>query len=355
MISPFGLYYYSFYGFPLRALSQYKLGSFLTGFFLPHFTRTSSPLISLLQGMGWPLLWVGLVLFTMGFIQIYGSKFISVLNREKRYAGPVDSWLYGNVRHPQYVALAVAGLGALLVWPRFLVLFSYVTMFFLYYSLARFEEHRCSMKFGEEYRQYLDNTNMFLPFKIYFPSLEDLIPSRNVRVCIYVSLYSMAILASFGIGERLKKHTVESISAIYLPETAIVSPARLEPTELEDAFRLATNNPNVKTALNRDDTPASWLVYVVPKQWYIPELPLGIISSRIPHKSPRDFNRNQLSVLFTKPLSHAQPTGGKEILLSAYGFRPVVAAEIDLAENNVLKVTHPPATLAWGKIPTPLL
>ncbi len=355
MISPFGLYYYSFYGFPLRALTQYKWGSFLAGFFLPHFSYTSSPVISVLQGLAWPLLWLGLVLFAIGFVQIYGSKLVSVLNRGQRDARPVNSWLYGNVRHPQYLALAIAGLGALLVWPRFLVLFSYVTMLFLYYLLARFEERRCIMKFGKEYKQYLENTNMFLPFKIDFPSVETWISSRNLRICIYVSLYAMAILVSLSIGERLKKHTVESISAVYLPETAIVSPARLEPAELEEAFGLAASNPTVQRALNSEDITASWLVYVVPKQWHVPELPLGIISSRLPHKSPRDFNRNKLSVLFTKPLSHTQSTGGQEILLSAYGFRPMVSAEIDLSENKVLKVTHPPETLAWGKIPTPLL
>src|SRR4029453_19191429 len=68
--------------------------------------------------------------------------------------------LYRVARHPQYLGLAILGLGAFLVWPRVLVLVAYVTMLFLYGLLARWEETRCLEKFGEPYRAYQRRTGM---------------------------------------------------------------------------------------------------------------------------------------------------------------------------------------------------
>ena len=123
MISPFALYFYSAYGPTLNVLHRWPSTAWLTQFFLPHFSETSSPLLNVLPGLGGVLILVGTLILTAGAIPVYWAKL--------RGRGPVSGWLYALIRHPQYVGLAVIGLGTLLIWPRFLILVTYVTMLFL--------------------------------------------------------------------------------------------------------------------------------------------------------------------------------------------------------------------------------
>jgi hypothetical protein len=59
--------------------------------------------------------------------------------------------LHRLVRHPQYSFLALAGLGLLIVWPRFILLIIYVHMLWFYYLLARSEEERMRSRYGDLY------------------------------------------------------------------------------------------------------------------------------------------------------------------------------------------------------------
>ena len=97
----------------------------------------------------------GIVVFFAGAIPVYWTKL--------RGGGAVTTGVYAWIRHPQYVGLAILGLGTLLLWPRFLVLVSYVTMLFLYAWLAEWEEERCLARFGESYQRYQSRTGRFLP------------------------------------------------------------------------------------------------------------------------------------------------------------------------------------------------
>jgi class 3 adenylate cyclase/protein-S-isoprenylcysteine O-methyltransferase Ste14 len=146
MSLPFALYYYSAYGPSLNLLHESAWTAWLTGFFLPHFSDTSSPVLNRLWGLSWALMLLGAVLFFVGFLQIYWAK---IWRREL-----VTGGLYAVAQHPQYLGLAIVGLGTLLDWPRFLTLIMYITMLFLYGFLARWEEERCLQKFGESYRAY---------------------------------------------------------------------------------------------------------------------------------------------------------------------------------------------------------
>ena len=63
MITPFALYYYSAYGPSLNFLNKSSLTSWLSGFFLPHFTESSSWVLNMFKGLGWNLFLVGFVMF----------------------------------------------------------------------------------------------------------------------------------------------------------------------------------------------------------------------------------------------------------------------------------------------------
>ena len=143
MIRPIALYYYSAYGPSLNFLHTSSATAWLPQFFLPHFSETSSPVLNAIPAVGQVLILAGVVLFLASFAQLYFSKL--------RGGRLVTRGPYALTPHPQYVALAIAGLGTLLIWPRFIVLVAYVTTLFLYAALARSEEGRCLARFGESY------------------------------------------------------------------------------------------------------------------------------------------------------------------------------------------------------------
>jgi protein-S-isoprenylcysteine O-methyltransferase Ste14 len=128
MISPFAAYFYAGYGPLLNALYAFPATAWLTGFFLPHAVVSQSAVLNFINGIGRTLFSLGILAFLIGAFQIYLAKF--------RRKGMVNSILYRWIRHPQYLFLAIAGLGLLLFWPRFFIMILYVSMLFVYYLLA---------------------------------------------------------------------------------------------------------------------------------------------------------------------------------------------------------------------------
>ena len=157
MVSPFAAYFYAVYGPLLNWLYSFPATAWLTGFFLPHAVVSKSALLNFINSFGHTLFSLGLIAFLFGAVQIYSAKF--------RRKGVVTGWLYRWIRHPQYLFLAVAGLGLLLFWPRFFILALYISMLFVYYLLARHEEQRMLAQHDESYHAYMQRTAMFIPGK----------------------------------------------------------------------------------------------------------------------------------------------------------------------------------------------
>ncbi len=108
MVTPFALYYYSVYSPLLAGPFSLPATAWLPAFFLPHLST------EVLPSMGGLIFLLGLVGFVLSAFQLYYAKF--------RGRGVVQSAFYKRIRHPQYLFLAIAGLGLLIVWPRFIVL-----------------------------------------------------------------------------------------------------------------------------------------------------------------------------------------------------------------------------------------
>ena len=81
---------------------------------------SATDLVNYAEVIGMTLFLGGLVGFFTGAFQVYRAKL--------RRIGMVEGGVYRYIRHPQYAALIIASLGLLLIWPRFLVLFSPVAM-----------------------------------------------------------------------------------------------------------------------------------------------------------------------------------------------------------------------------------
>ena len=87
---------------------------------------------------------LGLATFTVCALQVYLGKIFKW--------GIAAKGLYRYIRHPQYLALGLWGIGMAILWPRFIVLATLSLMFILYYFLAKDEERRMLSQYGDSYQ-----------------------------------------------------------------------------------------------------------------------------------------------------------------------------------------------------------
>src|SRR5215467_16063108 len=158
MASPFAAYFYSAYSPVLTWTESRSFLIWLTDFFVPHLSTPSSACFAGLLKFPRYLTLVGLASFAVHAVYLYWTKFV-----RKTMA---TALLYRYVRHPQYLSFAVAGLGLIFSWPRFINLLLFFVMLISYYALARSEEERVQQQHGEQYLLYKQRTAMFIPGKI---------------------------------------------------------------------------------------------------------------------------------------------------------------------------------------------
>jgi len=91
MISPFAFHFYAAYGPMLNVLHEWPVSAWMTKFYLPHFTETTSPILNALHVIGMLLVVSGLTMFFLGAIPVYWSKF--------RKGRAVTGGLYSFIRH----------------------------------------------------------------------------------------------------------------------------------------------------------------------------------------------------------------------------------------------------------------
>ncbi len=258
MISPFALYFYSVYGPVLNFLFSTPLTSWTAEFFLPHMVFPDDLLIIAISYLQL-LLPIGLILFLVAAIPLYYHRFTR--------RGPAKGGIYSFNRHPQYLALAIAGLGLLLYWPRFIILVFYITMLFVYYLLARIEENRMVREAGESYQEYLNQTPMFIPGepggKIYQAVFGWIRPrGLGLAACFLVSLVLAMTLA---LGLRI--HTVNNLPLTTTGKMTLVSAFPQPAGKLTDLYQLVSSHQEVEEFL--DQHPRINLAYVVPRDFFL--------------------------------------------------------------------------------------
>ena len=315
--------------------------------FLPHFSQTDSSLIHWLNRAGWWLAYLGLILFLISAVQLYLSK---LLNK-----GTVSGLLYRYVRHPQYLALAILGLGTTLIWPRFIVLATFVLMLFIYRWLAQFEEEKCLQKYGEPYQHYLRSTGRFLPQLGHTddPSAENRKQrSPLVRFATHFLILCLAVVS----GLLLRELTLGSVTALYMDDVAVVSPASMTKEKAAEIYSGTRNG--LGPQLIDEEGGAPLLVYIVPKDWYLPDLPIDpheTVRKRGGHGTPQSFDSDHFKVLFTRIRTHARQPRGRDILRQAYGIDPFLIVEFEVSTGALTDRHQPPSTVIWGDISPPLL
>src|SRR6266446_652705 len=241
MVTPFALYYYSFYSPLLAGPSSLRAIAWLPAFFLPHLST------EILPSFGGVFFLLGLVGFFLSAFQLYYAKF--------RQRGVVQGGFYKRIRHPQYLFLGLAGLGLLIVWPRFILLVAYINMLWFYYLLARSEERRIEERYGEVYREQMRQTSMFLPGEPGGRLVRRLfgwIRGHRARLLV---LYCLSVAGAIGAAFVLRALTFSLTTHLSLPDQRIaaVSFLSVKGGELRQLVESAEGAEEIQRRIQLDD------------------------------------------------------------------------------------------------------
>ncbi len=375
MISPFAAYFYAVYGPALNLLYAHKITAWLAGFFLPHAVVSKSMLLNFLNGFGRRLFSLGLIFFLIGALQIYTSKF----RRKPMVTGIMYRW----IRHPQYLFLALSGLGLLLFWPRFIILILYVSILFVYYLLARHEEQRMLEEHGDGYRDYMHRTAMFLPgepgrkiFTLLFGWIKS--PGRALAVS-----YGVVLIVSVALAFGLRNYTISQTAMVYLPHKRVLAISTLPNPNpsLQTILGYAYQQRAVADALTgfRREGHKGFLVHVMPRDYMMQGLfvqpseaemkPMRRISwrniirfvfpflvSRGHHSMMEEMTDGKLRLIFSQlTWPNGEYASADKALNFTVKHLPLLKVDIDNKTHTVQGVQRTSIRNFWGQMPMPVL
>ena len=351
MATPFAIYFYSVYGPGLNFINKYPALVWLSTVFLPHIVvETSSVLVNSHNIVGGVFFIIGFLGFCITAGQVYYYKFAR--------KGVVTAGVYNFTRHPQYLSLAICSFGLLLLWPRFIVILPFLAMLFAYYFLAKLEEKECETKFGQAYIEYKNSTSMFLPIRLgLIDKLPRLPKSGFKRFLAMIALYVFTAAAAIALATGIRNWTINSLYALYSKDSVYISVAKVDGETLEQIVKIAISNHEVQSRLKNGAQGAStkFINYVLPNTWYVSEIRMNPVEGGRGHHFPGDYDKNQYKIVFTRAeVRTSQEVEGKDILLNTVKRVPVVEVRIDLAQNQVIEIKDPPATVRYKGIPVPI-
>jgi protein-S-isoprenylcysteine O-methyltransferase Ste14 len=373
MISPFAGYFYAGYGPLLDFLYGIKTTAWLTGFFLPHAVVAKNTSLNFLNSLGRSLFSFGLIAFFIGAVQIYAAKI--------RRKGVVSSILYRWVRHPQYLLLAISGLGLLLFWPRFIILILYISMLFVYYILAKNEEDRMLKQHGDSYAAYIQRTAMFVPgepgkkiFRIFLGWIKP--PTLALAVGYGITLF-FALLVAFG----LRQYTMSQISTIYLPEKQITAISILPRSDqtIKDTLDVAYQDSLISSILSnyRQQGHKGFLVHLMPVHYMMKGLfvmpfnsekkpvrrsswrnVVGFVFPFLSHHNHKEMmgrmNSDGVRLIFSQlTWPDGKYATADEALNFSVKHLPLLKVDVDVKNRSVLEVEKTLKRNLWGRMPMP--
>lgn len=236
--------------------------------------------------------------------------------------GAVIGGIYKYIRHPQYISFIVCSFGLLLVWPRFIVLVGFVTMLFVYYFLARAEEQECCAKFGESYINYMNTTNMFIPF-INFNKKNITVSqtSKTMRIFKSLAFYTITLIVSLSIAYGLQNLTTDSLYSSYTDHSATISLCKMDEDTISQITTIAKENTEVQAYLNKYTKDTTYLNYILPTSWFAAEVPMNDLVYGSGHKSPADYDKTQYKIIFTEAILKEGPSASVKDVLTALDVR----------------------------------
>ncbi len=374
MISPFAAFFYAVFNPVLLFLAKSPATRWLAAFFLPHMVLPPGFLLKAIRVAGSVLFVAGSLVFLVCAGQVYSHKLFR--------RGPASGGLYRSIRHPQYLALALAGLGLAILWPRFLTIVLWTVMVGLYILLALDEERRMVNQFGDQYRGYMARTGMFFPRGLEALGRRTLPGSSVLGPTLG---FTILVVVAVGGAFSLRVYTVDRLPLWSSGRVTALSILPGDGAMLEHRMGDVLELPEVKARLAK--TPGPVLVYVVPRQYVMQ----GMIADTGPEW--RLYEHHQTLAMITDwifhPFRHLQgghamhgaegglaagaPSGGvirRLIFLSVAtsrsaatpsslfainaARRPQFLADIDIHSLALLEVKDLGPGTGWGDVPTPL-
>lgn len=217
MISPFAFFFYSVFSPVFNFLGQHAATRWTTMFFLPHMILPPTAFLKGVRVAGSVFFVIGFLGFIVCALQVYLGKIFQW--------GIASKGIYKIIRHPQYLLLGVWGVGMAILWPRFIVLASLSLMFVLYYFLAHDEERRMLSQYGESYREYMNNSGMFLPQFLEKPlaaMVNRLMPAPAMKHAVIPVLMIILVLGSGVLLRTITLHSLPMTSENNLTVVAIL-------------------------------------------------------------------------------------------------------------------------------------
>jgi protein-S-isoprenylcysteine O-methyltransferase Ste14 len=347
MASPFAAYFYSVYGPGLDGLQSFGLSGWVLWFYLPHaVAETHSSLINSAPYIGGGLFGLGLLSFCIAAFQVYRAK---LLKSDAVMGGP-----YKYIRHPQYASLIVTGLGMLLIWPRFLVLFSTVTMIFAYIALARAEEAICLRKYPS-YQDYLGRTGGFLPW-LWWPFKMPHIQNSALRVSTwFVSFISVIAIAS-ALAFGIRALTIASLYTHETAEGAYLSVVAMPDADLASVAGIARAAPEADQLIAALEPGSKILAYVLPTEMYVSEVPMHLpVGQQFGHTVPKNRDTIRYKVVFTKAeFAKSGLLIGGSIVAHAVNKRPLLEVQVNLKSKLIEATFPPPARSFYPDVQVPI-
>jgi protein-S-isoprenylcysteine O-methyltransferase Ste14 len=374
MISPFAAYFYAGYGPLLNALYAFPATAWLTGFFLPHAVVSKSGALNFVNSLGRTLFSLGILAFLIGAFQIYSAKF--------RRKGVVDGILYRWIRHPQYLFLAIAGLGLLLFWPRFFIMILYVSMLFVYYLLARHEEQHMLAQYGESYRAYMQRTAMFLPGEPGGKIFHVLFGWSNSKGLALGLAYAVSLAMFIAVAFGLRSYTISKTSIVNIPEKQLAAVSITpQPNEsIQNIIDIAFQDKTVSAAIEnfKQQGHKGFMVHLMPRNYMMQGLFSQPDMSGMRMRSRRSFatvigfifpflgrrgHQEMMGLMSGSPMrliisQLTWPNGKYASVDNALAFSvkhlPLLRVDVDTNNSEVLNFEHTAPRNYWGQMPMPV-
>ena len=376
MISPFAAFFYAAFNPVLLFLARWPATHWLSAFFLPHMVMPPDAFLMAVRVAGSVLFVAGALVFVLCAGQVYFHK----LARR----GPALGGLYRWIRHPQYLALAVTGLGLAILWPRFLTAALWAVMVTLYYLLAQDEEHRMVARFGDQYRDYMETTGGFVPRPL--DRLLGRVPLPGQPFLRAGLVFLLAFGLSVGTAFALRAYTVGRLPLWSDGRVTVLPILRGDGMLLEHRMRDVLQLPDVRSRLE----PGTGVIlgYLVPRNYVMQ----GMIADTDP--AWRLYEHHQTLAMITDWIFHpfrhlegghsmmhdgrggaaaaapSSPTvrrliflrvqadesgGAQPDLFSINATRtPQFFVDVDIHELTLLQVKELGPETGWGLVPTPM-
>ena len=367
MISPFAGFFYSAFNPVLLGLARYRATKWLSSFFFTHMVVPPNTPLKIVRVMGSILFLLGMVIFLTCAVQVYLNKFL------KR--GAVLRGLYRWVRHPQYVALAIAGAGLAILWPRFIVVVLWLVMVLIYYLLSKDEERRMLGQYQQTYSEYMGRTGMFLP-----KSLENSIGLATAagKVALFVAVVFCAIGGAFLLREYTVSHLPLQADANVVALAVMPEDEPMMRHRMPDILKV----DEVRTRLNANE---SYVAYFLPTNYVMQGLiadtggdwqlykhhhsigrfsdwvfhPFGHLGGQQhsvfepTHHSEHSMAGGSVRRLIFLKVSNVAVAEPSDVFAVNAVRTPDFMVDIDVHSLNVLDRKTLPVETAWGRVPTP--